>query len=236
MKVPLFALIWWAATLSAIPAEATPANGFTDSFDIDRADLASTGRNLYFVLEPGFQLVLEGKEGGKTVVVTITVLNETKLVDGAETRVVEEKETANGRVTEISRNYFAISRKTGDVFYFGEDVDDYENGQVVGHGGAWLSGVSGARFGLMMPGRPVLGARYHQEVAPGVAMDRARIVSLTERLETPAGRFEKCLRTEETSSLEHGKAYKQYAPGIGLILDGKLKLMRYGRVEPPRPK
>lgn len=216
--------------------ETTSAHRFIDSFNIDKAELASTGRNPYFILESGFQLVLEGKEGGKALVLTITVLNETKYVDGIESRVVEEKETVNGQVKEISRNYLAISRRTGDVFYFGEDVDDYENGQVAGHGGAWLSGVNGARFGLMMPGTPVVGARYHQEFAPGIAMDRARIVNVTERLTTPAGRFEKCLKTEETSPLERGKSHKVYAPGIGLILDGGLKLTRYGRAGQLQPR
>jgi hypothetical protein len=200
---------------------------FSDTFDIDKADLTSTGRNRYFVLEPGYQLVLEGQVKGKAVVLTITVLNETKVVDGVETRVVEERETANGQVVEVSRNYFAVSKRTGDVFYFGEDVDDYENGKVTGHGGAWLSGVNGARFGLMMPGTPVLGARYHQEIAPKVAMDRAEIVSLTATLKTPAGKYEKCLKTEESSALEPGKESKLYAPDIGLILDGKLKLTRF---------
>jgi hypothetical protein len=65
-------------------------------------------------------------------VLTITVLKETKLVDGVETQVVEEKETANGQVTEISRNYFAFSRKTSDVLYFGEDVDNYRDGKTSG--------------------------------------------------------------------------------------------------------
>ncbi len=204
---------------------------FTDSFDIDRADLASSGRNRYFVLEPGYQLVLEGKEKGKAVVLTITILNDTKTVDGVETRVVEEKETANGQLVEVSRNYFAISKKTSDVFYFGEDVDIHKNGKVVDHEGAWLSGVNGARFGLMMPGTPLLGARYQQEVAPKVAMDRAQIVSLADALQTPAGRFEKCLKTEETSLLESGKAYKLYSPNIGLICDGNLKLTKHGRAE-----
>jgi Concanavalin A-like lectin/glucanases superfamily len=51
---------------------------------------------------------------------TITVLNETKMVDGVETRVVEERETKGGKLKEVSRNYFAISKRTNDVFYFGE--------------------------------------------------------------------------------------------------------------------
>jgi hypothetical protein len=142
--------------------------------------------------------------------------------------VVEEKEVAEGQTVEVSRNYFAISKRTTDVFYFGEDVDTYKNGRVSGHEGSWLSGVAGGRFGLGMPATPLLGARYHQEVAPGTAMDRAEIVSLTETLETPAGKFENCLQTEETSALEGGKEYKLYVAGIGLIRDAGLKLTKHG--------
>ena len=228
MKTTLLALLFCLAAVRVPAAGSSPAKGFTDSFDIDKADLSSTGRNRYFVLEPGFQLLLEGKQGSKATVLTITVLNETKVVDGVETRVVEERETVGGKMAEVSRNYFAISKKTSDVFYFGEDVDIYKDGKVVDHEGAWLSGVNGARFDLMLPGTPLLGARYQQEVAPKAAMDRAEIVSLSETLQTPAGKFEKCLKTEETSALERGKAHKLYAPSVGLIFDGDLKLTKYG--------
>ena len=153
---------------------------------------------LYFILEPGCTLVLE--EGSTRLIVT--VLNETRVVDGVETRVVEERESDEGRLVEISRNFFAIGRRTGDVFYFGEDVDIYKNGKIASHDGAWLSGVNGARFGLMMPGTPRLGARFYQEVAPGVAMDRAVIVSLTESRRVPAGSFTDVLKVEETTPLE----------------------------------
>ena len=100
------------------------------------------------------------KEGGKAIVLVITVLNQTKIVDGVETRIVVEHETAGGQLIEISTNYFAISKKTSDVFYFGEDVDMYKSGKVKNHEGAWISGVNGAPFGLQMPGTPLLGARY----------------------------------------------------------------------------
>jgi len=197
---------------------------FTEIFGADKADLVSVGTNRFFILVPGFQLVLQDK----TSVLTVTVLNETRMVDGVETRVVEERETVNGALAEVSRNYFAISKRTSDVFYFGEDVDVYKNGRVVKHEGAWLSGVNGARFGLAMPGTPLLGARYYQELAPKVAMDRAEVVSLGEQLDTPAGKFERCLKAEETSAVEKGREHKLYAPGIGLICDGGLKLVKYG--------
>jgi hypothetical protein len=135
----------------------------------------------------------------------------------------------NGQLVEVSRNYFAISRRTSDVFYFGEEVDIYRDGKVTGHEGAWQSGVGGARFGLIMPGTPRRGARYYQEIAPLVAMDRAEVVSLSEKFTTPAGRFANCLKTKETSALESGREHKLYAPGIGLIYDGGLKLTKYGQ-------
>ena len=173
------------------------ADAWTSSFTVEPDELTSTGRNLYFILEPGHELVLEG--GGVQLIVT--VLDETKQVDGIETRVVEEREIKGGRLLEVARNYFAISRRTGDVFYFGEHVDMYKGGRVVNNNGSWLSGVDGDGFGLIMPGRVLLGARYYQEVAPKVAMDRAMIVSVDETVETPAGVFRNCLKVKETTPL-----------------------------------
>ncbi|MGC3957694.1 MAG: hypothetical protein QM813_07015 [Verrucomicrobiota bacterium] len=219
-------------TVIATTLLAASKESFTDSFIVDKADLVATGTNRFFILTPGYELTLEGKEGGKHVVLTITVLNQTRTIDGVETRLIVEHEAVNGQVIEISTNYFAISQRTSDVFYFGEDVDMFKNGKPASHEGSWHSGVAGARFGLQMPGTPLLGARYYQELAPKLAMDRAEIKSLNETLETPAGKFESCLRTEETSALESGREMKIYAPGIGLISEGDLKLTKHGFIAP----
>ena len=157
---------------------------------------------------------------------------ETRTVDGVETRVVEERETQEGRPVEVSRNFFAISKRTNSVYYFGEEVDIYKDGRVVAHEGAWLSGKSGAKFGLAMPGQPLIGARYYQELAPKVAMDRAEVASLTGSMETPAGKFANVLQTEETTPLEPGdEERKYYAAGVGLIKDGPMKLVRHGVIK-----
>ena len=204
---------------------------WTDSFDIEKLHFSTTGKNKYFILEPSYQLTLEGKDEGKAVKLVVTVLDETKKIGNIETRVVEERETENGEPTEISRNFFAMCTDTNSVFYFGEDVDIYKDGKVSSHGGSWKADSEKAKGGLMMPGIILLGARYYQEVAPGIAMDRAEIVSTNETLETPAGKFENCLKTEETSGVEKGKEYKCYAPGIGLIKDENLLLTKYGFVK-----
>jgi hypothetical protein len=195
------------------------AQGWVRDFAIRPDDLTATGRNQFFILEPGYQLVLEGGDEKAT----ITVLHETEMLGGVTARVVEEREEKGGKLSAISRNYFAISKTTGDVFYFGEDA-----------GGAWRAYQVGAKPGLIMPGKPAIGMKYYQEVAPGKAMDRAEVVTLTATLKTPAGVFTGCLRTRETTELEpKEEEYKTYAPGIGLIQDQDVLLTQHGFVKEP---
>jgi hypothetical protein len=198
---------------------------FTDEFFIEDCTFANTGSHpFYLALEPGTQLMFAGEDDGELVELRISVLEDTEMVDGVETRVVEEYESVEGEVVEISRNFFAICAETNSVFYFGEDVDIYEDGQIVSHEGAWRAGVDGARAGIIMPGTVLLGSRYYQEVAPGVAEDRAEHVAMDVTVETPAGTFADCLQVDETSPLESGVSVKLYAPGVGLVQDDILYL------------
>jgi len=228
MRLRIAALLVAAGTGVALTAQALrPADRtWTTAFVLDPGELVTTGRNPYFILEPGYVLALED---GKTRLL-ITVLGETLRIDNVETRVVEERETVNGELVEISRNFFALSTRTNAVFYFGEDVDMFKNGKIVSHEGAWRAGENGARFGLAIPGLPLLAAKYYQEIAPGVAMDRAEIVGLDETVKTPAGEFSGVLKVAETTPLEPGvRELKYYARGVGLVMDGTLRLVKYGK-------
>jgi hypothetical protein len=204
------------------------SEGWMTSFNLENCDFASTGKNNYFILEPGYQVILEGEEDGEKLQLVMSVLDKTKIVDGIETRVVEEKETEGGNLVEVSRNYFAMCRPTNNAIYFGEDVDMFEDGKIVSHEGAWLAGENGSRAGVIMPGKVEIGLKYYQEIAPGIAEDRAEIVSVNDTLETPAGMFRQVLKTEETNPLKPGeKEFKFYAPGIGLIQDEAIKLVKH---------
>jgi len=199
---------------------------FQDTFKVDKSKLSDTGEGTYFILVPGYKLTFQ--DGKDTLI--ITVLDETKMVDGVKCRIVEERETKGGKLAEVSRNYFAIDKATGDAYYFGEDVDMYDkDGKVTGHEGSWLSGAGGARFGMLVPGKPMVGARYQQEVAPKAAMDRAEVVSITETVKVPAGKFTNCLKTRESSGLESGVEEKLYAPEVGLLKDGGFELAKIER-------
>ena len=212
----LLVVLACSACHSTSASKGDSAGAFRDTFAVDPRTLRPDGAAAYFSLVPGdVHVYLDGDER-----LTITVLDETRVVDGVTTRVVEERETKGKELKEVSRNFFAMDPATGDAYYFGEEVDLYEGGQISGHEGAWQSGVAGARFGLMMPGHPVAGDRHYQELAPGVAMDRAEIVSADEHLETPGRIFEHCVHVRETSPLERGVSHKWYAPGVGLVRDG----------------
>lgn len=221
-----------AAICTTCSTDAQEGSLWKKDFNISERILEPTGRNPYFILEPGFQLVLEGSAGflGTTdMKLIITVLDETKEIGGTMTRVVEEREWKNNELYEVARNFFAIDPETKDVFYFGEEVDFYSDGKIVDHKGAWLVGEKDAQAGLIMPGEPKLGMMYYQEIAPEVAMDRAEVIDLNYELETPAGTFKDCLRTKEGTALNLSEIeFKTYAPGIGLIQDEKLLLIKYG--------
>lgn len=216
-------------TLSSTTVSAQDEEFSTD-FDRERCTFTSAGTNPYFPLWPGYALKLEGEEedAGETIEIEaiITILSQTKLVDGVLTRVVEERESEDGELVEVSRNFMALCRETGDVWYFGEEVDDYEDGQIVGHGGAWLAGVNGAQPGIIMLGNPVIGARYYQEIAPGVAEDRGEVVGFEDEATVPAGTFERILNIVDTSGLDPGSEgdEKLYAHGVGNIVDEVLEL------------
>ena len=102
----------------------TKADDFQRDFPEDKSDLMSAGTNPYFILEPGWVAEYAEFDNASGETLTITVTEETLMVDGVETRIVEERESKNGKVIEISQNYFAIGRKTNSVYYFGEDSQD----------------------------------------------------------------------------------------------------------------
>jgi len=225
-------------SLAAPPAWAEDPE-FTVDFDVERCKFLPSGRdNPYFSLHPGDRLTLAGDDDGEAAKVEITVTAATKnlsftTADGAavtvRARVVEEREWVDGELVEVSRNWFSRCRQTNDVFYFGEEVDFYEDGEIVGHGGEWQAGVDGAQPGIIIPARFLLGARYFQEQAPE-AMDRAEHVEMGLTVRAAGRRFASCVGVVETSPLEPGdESIKVYCPGVGLVVDNDVTLTGFRR-------
>ena len=234
VRLGLLMTVLWVTLSSCLNAPTQPTasvspEGWQEEFNLDARKLKDTGEATYFILVPGFQITLESQ----TETLVISVLDETREIGGITTRVVEEREHRNGELYEVSRNFYAIDPETADVFYFGEEVDFYSQGKVTGHSGAWIAYEDENRPGLIMPGTPLVGMKYYQEIAPGVATDRARVVSNSEVFTTAIGEFENCLLTQESSQLNPAAIeYKTYCPGIGLVQDQSLLLTSYGYSQP----
>lgn len=184
--------------------------------------------NGFFPLVVGSQSVLEGVDDeGTEIRIEINVLDETEVIAGVVTRVVEEVEFEDGELVEISRNFFAQS-SDGTVCYFGEDVDDFEDGEVVSNEGAWRAGENGNVPGIIMPANPQVGDVFMQEGAFGLAEDQAEVIALGEAISVPAGTFNDTLTTEDCNPLEDGAIdEKVYIQGIGLAIDEDAELISF---------
>lgn len=221
------------ASASDAATDAASASGAGDSvLDIavcsaDAKGFTLTIDNPYFPLKVGQVATFKGEEDGAQDEVVISVLDEIETVAGIDMRVVEERESEDGELVEISRNFF-VQAADGTVCYFGEDSDSYENGKVSNHEGSWRAGKDGAKAGIIMPAKPAVGQSFDQEHAPGVALDHAVVTAIDATAKVPLASYDEVVKMTETSALEPGVTeYKQYAPGVGLITDPPTELTAF---------
>ena len=195
--------------------EAVECAAFTNPGTID---------NEFFPLTPGTTLVLEGTEDGELINVTIDVTSDTEPVGTVNTVVVTETETIDGELAEISRNYYAQS-DTGAVCYFGEAVDNYEDGVVANNDGSWRADDAGNAPGIIMPATPAVGDIYNNEAAPGVAEDMSEIIALGEAISTTGGDFTDTVSAEDCNPLDREEPeLKVYAIDTGIVFDNGIEL------------
>jgi len=76
----------------------------------------------------------------------------------------------------------------------------------------------------------LLGSRYFQEQAAGVALDRSEHVGAGISMKLAGKTFRDCVAVAETTPLEPGHVSdKVYCPGVGLVLDNEAVLTGYKR-------
>lgn len=184
----------------------------------DPEDFVRRVDNPFFPLVPGTAYRYSGETAEGIVTSVFKVTHATKRILGVTTIEIRDRVFLNGELQEDTFDWFAQDEE-GNVWYFGEDTKEYENGQVVSTAGTWLAGRDGAEQGIIMLAHPRVGDSYRQEFAVGVAEDMARVVSLNKAVKVPYGRFRQCLQTLETTALEPDlKEDKYYARGIGNLL------------------
>jgi hypothetical protein len=208
---------------SPSPVEADAQSSWPDVDRVNRANFASVGKTPYFNLEPGYRL--NYRDGSVTR--TITVRRRTKIVDGVETRVVEQKQKEVGKPTRIVWKYYAIDKTTLAVYCFGVHIQTYFQGNLLSHR-SWCAGVHGKHFRLEMPPQPKVG----EALVHSSTRRQYEVTDLRATIVTPAGAFANCLRTEAKGSMEKVAKEKVFAPGVGLVKDGQFLLVRHGMTVP----
>ena len=164
--------------------------------------------------------VLEGSEDGKKVRIERTAqpdVHRTFRVGdrNIEALAVEDREWEDGQLAEVAMDYFAQA-DDGTVVYLGEDVDEYESGKVKNHEGSWALGRDTDAPGIIIPGHPKAGNKFHSEDVSKDILESDEVISVSENVTVPAGNYKNCVKVRE--SLADGtNEHKFYAKGIGVV-------------------
>ena len=189
-----------------------------DRYDppIDPTNFTTTIDNPYFPLVPGTTFTYLTPNGAIKDVFAVT--HDTRVIDGVTCVQVHDSVYTDDVLTEDTLDFFAQDTE-GNVWYFGENTAEFEDGLLATIEGSFLSGVNNDKPGIIMKAHPAPGDFYRQEFSLGNAEDYGETLNLTSRVVVPYGRFNNCLKSEETTPLEPDALEdKYYAPGVGNVL------------------
>jgi hypothetical protein len=185
---------------------------------IDPSNFVTRIDNPYFPLTPGTTFIYEGQTAEGFEHDEFAVTRNTRVILGVTCVEVHDTVTLDGELAEDTLDWFAQDRD-GNVWYFGENTHELEDGLITTIDGTFMAGVNGDKPGIVMKAHPAVGDFYRQEFSLANAEDFAETVSLTESVTVPAGTFHNCLKSQETTPLETDLLeHKFYAPGVGNVL------------------
>ncbi len=137
---------------------------------------------------------------------------------GVETLVYHDREYLDGELVEETKDFIAQD-KDGNVWYFGEEVDNYENGKLKDHNGAWRAAYTGAKPGIWIKAKHMVGDSYRQEYRRGEAEDMAKIVATGVTVTTRVSTYQNCTKTYDWTPLDpKAMEYKYYCPEVGSVV------------------
>lgn len=190
--------------------------------EIDPSNFTTVIDNPYLPLPVGAMWIYESQTDEGLETIEVMVLPDTREILGVECVSVRDIVYLDGDVIEDTVDWYAQDLD-GNVWYFGEISFNFEDGFVEDIDGSWLSGVDGAKPGIVMLADRVVGTTYRQEWLLGEAEDAATLLDDDVSVTIGIGTFDHCVKTAdflppEPDAVEH----KYYAPGIGFIYETKV--------------
>jgi hypothetical protein len=184
--------------------------------------------NPYFPLIPGTTWEYLALDADEEVIerILVEVLEETTEILGVPCIVVRDRvweldEEEEEVLVEDTDDWYAQDL-VGNVWYFGELSQEFEDGELISLEGSWKAGRDGAKPGILMLADSQPDDIYRQEFLLGEAEDIAKVISIgMEVVNVPFGDYmQDVLKTQEWTPIEpDGLEFKFYAPNTGLILE-----------------
>ncbi len=162
------------------------------------------------------QTLLLGHVEGKPLHVLYTLLPGTKTIawegQQIETLIVQYLAHLDGRIKEVALDWYAQA-DDGAVWYFGEDVFNYEAGVVVDTDGTWLGGEDGP-IAMIMPASPKVGDVYRVENIPGLVFEEITVKATAQTVDGPSGPVNGAIVVKQLH-VDGSFSDKTLAPGYG---------------------
>lgn len=190
---------------------------------INPDDFVSTINNPFFTLIPGTTFVYESETEDGLERIETTVAEDKREVMGIDTTIVWDREWLDGVLVEDTRDWYAQD-KEGNVWYFGEYSQQFEDGKLLGTFGSWEAGIDGAMPGIIMRGSPEVGDVYRQEYYEGIAEDMGEVIEIQAKIQTDFAYFSNCVKTKDWTPLESDSVeFKYYCLKVNnLVMEEKV--------------
>ena len=167
------------------------------------------------------QTIYGGHVDGEPFRTEVSLLPGTKPItwrgNTIQTAIIQYVAYLDGRIHEVALDWYAQA-DGGSVWYFGEDVFNYEDGMVADTKGTWITNES-TPAAMIMPAEPRVGNVYRPENAPGIAFEEVRVDKVDQELAGPSGKISGAIEVNELH-MDGTREGKVFAPGYGEFSTG----------------
>ena len=168
-----------------LPGARQPAGGSGDAGVLQPQAIT----NPLFPIAQVTQSLQLGTVDGEPFRAEVTLLPGTRTItwNGRQvpTRIHQYVAYSGGRILEVALDWYAQA-DDGSVWYFGEDVFNYQDGVVADTHGTWLAGKDGPP-GMIMPANPSPGQVYRPENIPDLVFEQVTVKAAGRRVPGPRG-------------------------------------------------
>lgn len=191
---------------------------------INPSEFTTEITNKYFTLPVGKKMVYEADTEEGVERIEIEIENTSRNILGVETITYRDKVYLDGVLVEDTKDYLAQD-KQANVWYFGEDVNNYEGGKLKDHAGSFIAGADGAKPGIWIKGDQIVGDSYKQEFYKGEAEDMRDVVAINQTVTTKLATYTDCVKVYDWTPLDSkSREHKYYCPEAGaLVLNENLE-------------